>query len=66
MILFGGYEKRSLPLSTMVPVHEEVSMEWEKILSLVNAAMSGLPTEIFLAINVVVFVRRRRRLTSTP
>ena len=50
----------NLPLSIMVSVprrcQEEEKNRKKKILRLVNAAMSGLPAEIFLAINVVVFV----------
>ena len=51
---FGG---TSLPLSTMVPRRGfKGEKKSRKTLRLVNAAVSGLPAEIFLAINVVVFV----------
>lgn len=49
----------SLPLSIMVfvPLRGfQVYKNRKTILSLVNAAMSGLLAKIFLAINVVVFV----------
>ena len=48
----------SLPLSTMVSVQPrgfEGQKNRKKILRLVNVVMPGLPAEIFLAINVVVF-----------
>ena len=49
----------SLPLPTMVSVPRrgfegEKNRKKTEILKLVNAAMSGLPAEIFLAISVVV------------
>lgn len=54
----------SLPLSTMVPrwFHDEVSSKRKKeknILRLVNAAMSGLPAEIFTCDQCGGFCRRR-------
>ena len=63
--IWQGYEKTgsATPVCRYppwYPFHDEVSKEKKKnrkkseILKLVNAAMSGLPAEIFLAISVVV------------
>ena len=54
---FGG---TSLPQSTINGIRSTKrfrrTKKWKKVLRLINVAMSGLPAEIFLAINVVVFV----------
>ena len=57
MIRKDGLSDTNLPLPNMVSVPRrghEGEMNRMKILRFINAAMSGLPAEILLAINVVL------------